>query len=704
MPVRRNDDVSPLASEGGTGQADAARAEGPLGRGLHLVALCSFAVAQPLLDVLGLHPDFFTARHSSPWELAWVALVLLLLPAVLLWTLERGVGLFSGWLECALHRGLVALLVALTVLPPLGRAALPAVATFGLAAMLGVAAAVGYARLKGVRSTATWLALAPVVFAAAFFSRDGVVMLMLRGEAPLVSVGPIERPAPIVFVVFDELPVTSLLDERGGVDSSRYPNFARLARRSLWLRSATSIDSMTLQAMPAILTGMLPGERRRPATASAHPRNLFRALGSHYAMHVVEPLTMLYRYDSPEGGENRLNSLASDLAVVYLHVLLPWQLAERLPPIDVGWGSFVLPHQELSGRAAAFRRFVASIEKQEQPAFHFLHSGLPHSPWYYLPSGRVYAPFDWFMVKGRFLPDPAWSIEAWQRHLLQVGFVDRLLGELLDRLEEVGLYDECLLVVTSDHGMSFWPGQHFRSPVGHRYPEDVLGVPFFIKLPRQQRGSVSWRNVESIDIVPSIAHAIGLQLPWNVDGCSVFDESCPDRLKKVTFEARFRQPHLNRRFELDPDIVLRPDTLRRKIGLFGTGSTPGGLHRFGPYARLVGRRVEELGSIGTAPGGAVLAPMKRKLPIGREEQLVPARVMGFLEMPDDLRDRVHVAVAVGGIVRTVVAAPVFKDRHRLAAMIPEAALEDEEAERTLYLVKGSPESPVLQLLPSALMR
>ena len=680
------------------------RSDGALARGLHLLALSSFAVAQPLLDVLGLQADFFVAHLLSAREVVGLVLALLLLPPALLWGLERGVGLIATRLEAALHRIFVAVLVTLTALPPLVRAELPAPASLALTVALGAAASVAYARLRALRNVATWLALAPLVFAAVFFSRHDVVSLVLRGVDVDLGVIHVENPLPIVIVVFDELPLTSLLDENDGIDPIRYPSFARLARGSWWLRRASTIDLGTLQSVPAMLTGVVPGERRRPATAAAHPRNFLRVLEPHYAMNVIEPMTMLYGREPKKGPASPRGSLVLDVAVIYLHVILPDPLAARLPPIDVGWGSFARDHmfwgQGMQGRSTIFRSFVASLEKQERPGFHFLHIQLPHMPWHYLPSGYAYSPFGWFTPNGRYLRDPSWANDAWQRHLLQVGFVDLLLGELLDRLEELDLYDECLLVVTSDHGISFWPGRRYRSLEDDDHPEDVLAVPLLIKLPNQRRGKVSWRNVQSIDIAPTIADVIGLELPWEMDGCSVLDESCPERPTKLAFRQQTGRPGFNQRLEFDPAVVLRPDSLRRKLALFGSGSTPGALYRFGPFQQLVGRRVEDLGPIGEAQWRAVLDPMQRIFPIGDEDELVPVRVSGVIRLPPEVRQRLHVAVAVGGVIQTVVAAPRFGRSHRLAAMIPEDAVREGRAEMALYLVTGSGDSPSLKALPT----
>ena len=94
---------------------------------------------------------------------------------------------------------------------------------------------------------------------------------------------------------------------------------------------------------------------------------------------------------------------------------------------------------------------------------------------------------------------------AYLRHALQLGVADRLLSRLLTRLTETGAYDSALVVVVSDHGMSFVPGQSLRST------EDgnTLRVPLFVKLPNQRRGGVRDEPVETIDILPTLKDKLG---------------------------------------------------------------------------------------------------------------------------------------------------------------------------------------------------
>jgi hypothetical protein len=349
-------------------------------------------------------------------------------------------------------------------------------------------------------------------------------------------------------VVFDEFPVLSLMDEQRQIDSIRYPNFAALARHATWFRNATTVHGSTFAAVPAILSGRHAKEVRL-ATAKDYPETLFTLLGGSYAMNVFEPYTIL----CPEtlcdhlrwrrSLDQRLASLFSDLSLVYLHIVLPEDLTQTLPDVmqtwedfrinletpPTGWGEaqMMLAKKMPSvfrDRMRIFARFVDSLTITDKPTLHFLHSMFPHVPWEFLPSGKRYQRRK---IPGLNTENEQWGEDDWlvvqgyQRHLLQVGFVDKLVGDLLNRLKTVGLYDQSLIVITADHGVSFWPKESRRgaSPV---HIQDIWGVPLFMKMPYQREGGISDRPIKTIDIVPTIADILGVALPWAVEGRSVY--------------------------------------------------------------------------------------------------------------------------------------------------------------------------------------
>ena len=166
-----------------------------------------------------------------------------------------------------------------------------------------------------------------------------------------------------------------------------------------------------------------------------------------------------------------MSALGADVGLVWLHIVLPEQLAASLPPIVGDWIGLARARQfRTSGgtfdpneRGAEFHRFLDSMVAGVGPRLYFLHSMLPHMPFEYVLSGDRYLAPDYQgrEVNGARLFEASSATFAdvtHQRHLLQVGFVDSLVGKLLGRLRELGIYDEALVVVTSDHGTSYRDG------------------------------------------------------------------------------------------------------------------------------------------------------------------------------------------------------------------------------------------------------
>lgn len=610
---------------------------GTLGVGFaHLAALTAFAVAQPLFDLLGESPDFFAVRGSSRWDIVLFAFAVVLVPPVALVLVETVAGLGSRALQRFLHLVFVAGLAGVVAVQVLKRAAdLTSTSTLvGLAAVLGALVALLYWRLSPARSFLTVLSPAPVLFLAYFLFISPVSQLTLAGD-PDVALAHVRAQAPVVMVVFDEFPVSSLLDENGEIDAVRYPNFAQLAAGSTWFRNTSTVSYSTTQAVPAMLTGMRPGGGKPPVFAS-HPKNLFTLLGGDYRMNVVETYTRLCPKvvcKAPAPAASAVEepaSLYSDVGIVYLHLLAPPRLEETLPPITQQWMNFgreededvgelldealneavgkrpQAPEQYHSAHTQLYTRFVKSIKPTAGPSLNFAHVFFPHGPWWHFPSGNqssigpspapgLDGPTD--LWRGRFL-----THQAYQRHLLQVGFVDRLIGDLLDRLRETDMYDGSLVVVTADHGVSFRPGQSRRGATQVTLP-DIAFVPLFVKQPGQQEGEVVDYHVEILDVLPTIADALGITMPWRINGRSALQD--PGR-GIVRVRTRPREAADGETEAPFASVVQRQEAaVSRKAALFGVGDWAN-LFAVDPYRDLRGRLVSTLDVVGASRDRATI--------------------------------------------------------------------------------------------------
>jgi hypothetical protein len=515
---------------------------------LHLGGLWALAFAQPLLGLLGDDAEFFVARGSRPVDLVALALVYGLAPPLL----AAGAVWAAGRVRPAFGRGLlvalVGVLVAALVLPPAGDLTGGSALAVPLAAAVGAAAAFAYVRAAPLRSVLTALSPAPVVVIVAFLLVSPVSELLTAGDASGSVAGPARSSTPIVQVILDELPVTTVMGADGRLDARRFPNLARLARGATWYRRATTVTDATLEAVPVQLTGELPHAGMLPTTRD-HPRSLFTLFGRSHDLLVEEPITDVCpeRLCSEAHGRlpQRLGALASDLRVVAEHLLLPDDLRAGLPPIDRTWSGFGDPDDAvpLTGLAAeeqrsslgkavgqalghadsrtAFARLAAQLRRpRTRPPLVFMHSILPHAPWRFLPDGRRYpvpAGDPSGLVEKRWL-GRQWAVDqAFRRHVLQAQYTDRLLGGLLDAVRAAGLYDRAVIVVAADHGASFTAGRPRRTVTPANVGE-IAGVPLVVKLPHQRVGRIVDTPVRTVDVLPTIAAAAGVRMPWRADG------------------------------------------------------------------------------------------------------------------------------------------------------------------------------------------
>ena len=180
-----------------------------------------------------------------------------------------------------------------------------------------------------LRSTLSALAVAPLGFLAFFaFATPAHELLFPSSVAAAeVTLGP-DLP-PIVMVVFDELPLASVLTaDAEAIDAERFPNLARLAGDGVWYPNATSVAGYTHEAVPAILTGERVHDENLPPTPSGHPDTLFTFLADDYTITSHEELTGLCTPSLCEEStglaeESSVPVLLEDLGIVAGHVTLP---------------------------------------------------------------------------------------------------------------------------------------------------------------------------------------------------------------------------------------------------------------------------------------------------------------------------------------------------------------------------------------------
>lgn len=683
-----------------------------------IVTLMTLAVAQPLLDLIGRNAAFLVAHDARGFEVVGVALGLtLVLPLVLggaVVLLRR----LSAAAAAVMHAVILAVLAAVLMLVVLqlsgvaGSMQAPAAVT--VAALFGAAAAAVYRVSSTTRRVLVVAAVAAPVVAGLFLFATPAKTLVLSSSGASVSADLGDNPPPVVMVIFDELPLASLLDAQHTVDERAFPAFARLEGDATWLRNTTTVHGQTSEAVPAALGGRYPRSGALPVAAD-HPNNLFSLLAPTHGMHVVEPLTELCPptvCPRPTAGKaDRIGTLVRDLAVVGGHLVLPPDYARGLPPIDQGWKDFRQTAKE-QGKEIVFRdrfrairaqnpmygadAFINEIRAAQRPALHFLHVLLPHSPWRYAADGREYDQSVELpgLAYGRWSDDEWRVAQGYQRHLVQLQLADAVLGRLLDRLASEGLYRKSLVVVMADHGASLTPGTSLRAVEPRTFPE-IGAVPFFVKPPQQSTGGVSDAPVEIIDVLPTILDALGGNPPPGIDGRSALGDAQPRASKRFYGPAGV----------LTFDTSLQPvyDVAARKHALFSTatdmpfpyGLTPPGMEWvLGPDAAPDGRALPGVSSS--------VEELARFDDVDLSAPTVPALVTGAIS--GETAAVRGVAVAVNGRIQAVtLPEEAGPSSRRFQALIPPASLREGANDIELFAVHGQRRLTPLTLQSGALV-
>ncbi len=662
-------------------------------RALHVLVLASFALAQPVYDRLSRNAVLLEDLDIGLPSLLLVIITLSLLVPACIIVLEALFELRSKALGERVHCATVLVATVAVSLQVVGRLALlPGLVGGAIALGAGVAASYAYSRYAPVQWLFTAASPAIIIFPAALLFRSPVAHSLFDSELPLMPRATVSNPVSVFVVMFDEFSGTSLMNRDRGINGLRYPHFAQFSQEATWYRNATSVHWRTLSAVPAMLTGKYP-EKSGQGTLREHPVNLFTLLRSSqaYDLVVFEPVTRL----CPPSGNSYVDAsntlqgyraLLSIMSIVYLHDLMPADVWPLLPDIPNEWfgardpsaasmarTNGVMRYGWNRDRDRQFGHYLDCVRVRRRPTLYFLHVVLPHFPWCYLPSGQRYAWDNGSEIEplgARGAGSENWSSDVFavqqshQRYLLQVGYCDYMLEQLLARIKAANLYDSSLIIVTADHGVCFQADESRRAPRKETLDE-LMPIPLFIKEPGQHEPKVSDRNVESIDLLPTILDVVDLTPRVPTDGSSLRDATQPERSSKFFYGE-------NAQFTADSRFEAKFGAVDRMIDCFGE-SWPD-LYKIGGFGALIGRPVSEL-CVGDR--SMLKTELNRSEFVLAPNRPVPCFLRGHVVSATESELPLHFAIAVNGTVRGTSRTYAASDmRDRWSVMLPESSFHE----------------------------
>ncbi len=279
------------------------------------------------------------------------------------------------------------------------------------------------------------------------------------------------------------------------------PNLDRLAREGAVLE-AQAPENWTKPSCASILTALFPSTHRTKKETSKLPEAAL-TLAEHLKQHGFQT--------------------ASFIANGYV---------SRKFGFDQGWDHYTNYIRENKSTKAenVFREAGDWIQRhKDRRFFTYIQTIDPHVP--YDPPERLLQQYDPEPYDGPIRPrlTPQQVEDAKRGRMTfserdrqrlralydaEITYHDEQLGKFLERLEQLGVLDETLFVVVSDHGEEF--GEHGSWGHGHSTYQELLHVPFIVRFPGGvPAGRRFDATVSTMDVAPTVLELAGVEpLPY----------------------------------------------------------------------------------------------------------------------------------------------------------------------------------------------
>ena len=296
----------------------------------------------------------------------------------------------------------------------------------------------------------------------------------------------------------DNLNILLITSEDNGPELSCYgdpvirtPNLDRLAREGAGFEEAYITQAVCSPSRASIFTGLYPHQNGQLGLAT-----------HRFTMH--QPFPTLPSVLKDAGYRTGL--------VGKLHVL-----PESAFPFDLRWKDpeqLSFQHRDVKATAEVAGRFMSG---GTEPFFLMVNYADAHLPWLRQEFGIPERPFEADEVR---VP-PGVGVDTPRLRALAADYynclsrLDTGFGMLMEELERSGRADDTLVIYLADHGPQFSRGKCAAY-------ELAVKVPFIVRWPgAEPQGMVSERLVSSIDIMPTILDAAGVDSPEGLPGRSL---------------------------------------------------------------------------------------------------------------------------------------------------------------------------------------
>ncbi len=409
-----------------------------------------------------------------------------------------------------------------------------------------------------------------------------LALLGMAGPSPAAE--PAVRPN-ILFIMIDTLRA----DHVGCYGYSRptTPSLDHLATEGVRLEQMMSVSSWTMPSVGSMFTSLYPSQHNIVNTQCRFAKGVttlastLRDAGYRTAGVTTNPLVhSKFGYaDGFEVYDDFTVMLSADLDLFGDATDGPGAAAP--PNEELGRGGVTSP---MVNRFA--EGFLAKQQGADKPFFLFLLYFDPHAD--YVPPAPYNTMFGDYGVSpeigvGIYPRGPAHPYTPAEKKQIvslydgEIRNTDEHIGKVLATLDRLGLHDNTVVLVLSDHGEEFWDHDGFLH--GDNLFDEQVHVPLLIRYPGQfPPGTVLPHQASHIDVMPTLLDLAGVPIPHQCLGRSlapVLRDPTAAFPPRIAFLEAQTNSHTDLKGARLPDRKLVHDRLADTYTAFALANDPG---------------------------------------------------------------------------------------------------------------------------------
>ncbi|EMR73863.1 arylsulfatase A family protein [Thaumarchaeota archaeon SCGC AB-539-E09] len=315
-----------------------------------------------------------------------------------------------------------------------------------------------------------------------------------------------------------------------GYHKETTPNLDRFAEESVIFSNAFTNGAHTAISFPSILTsayGSMYGGYGYLSTERLSIAEWISKQGyTTAAFHSNPYLSSTYNYDKYfdvfyDSLFSKASSLSFKILIKLVELAQENKIIRNIIPYILKilrcFKPYKLPYEDAQ---QITQKVIRWLEKRDKKFFLWVHYMDTHWPWLShqsLSSEKINSK-DAYNIWWKMLIDPSAITNEELTNITdlydgEIKYLDHVLGNLFNNLKKMDIYDNSIIIVTSDHGEEL--GDH--GDIGHhnaKLYEEIIHIPLMIRFSRKKNSGKKIDNLVSLlDIAPTVADFLGSKIP-----------------------------------------------------------------------------------------------------------------------------------------------------------------------------------------------